>query len=153
MQEVIHTERSSEIWSHCKLGASLNSATTSVTLDYRCSFLSLDFILCRVSTIDIRAMAWHFKDEKPGKSFQILFFNHLLPKSFTVWTFFSSPNSYVMMMIFTDDSFSRVAFHNLLKLKGKCGTWSHSRCRDNLSRIVIVAAGVLDGFRSLFWGI
>ena len=30
------------------------------------------------------------------------------------------------MMIFNDDSFDRVAFHNLLKLKGKCGTWSHT---------------------------
>lgn len=126
MQEVIHTGRNSEIWSHCKLGPSLNSATTSVTLDKQVLFSEPRFILCHVSRIDIRAMAWHFKDKKPGKSFQILFFNHLLPKTFTVWTFFLSPNSYVIMMIFNDDSFDRVAFHNLLKLKGKCGTWSHT---------------------------
>lgn len=130
MQEVIHTGRNSEIWSHWKLGPSLNSATTSVTLDKQVLFSEPRFIPCHVSRIDIRAMAWHFKDKKPGKSFQILFFNHLLPKTFTVWTFFLSPNSYVIMMIFNDDSFDRVAFHNLLKLKGKCGTWSQTADAD-----------------------
>lgn len=76
MQEVTHTERNSEIWNHWKLGPSLNSATTSVTLDKQVLFSEPRFILCHVSRIDIRAMAWHFKDKKPGKSFQILFFNH-----------------------------------------------------------------------------
>lgn len=117
MQEVTHASRSSEIWSHWKLSPSLNSATTSVTLDKQCSFLSLNSILCHVSRIDTRAMAWHFKDEKPGKSFQILFFNHLLSKSFTVWTFFLSPNSYVMMMIFNHDSLAGLLFKICLNLK------------------------------------
>lgn len=118
----------------------------------RYSFLSLHILICHLAELSLEP--WYvFKNEKPGKPFQTVFFNHLLPKSFSAWTVFLSPTSYVMMMTSRYDSFDRLAYHKLLKLKGKCGTCSPTVVSEITTVELIIAAGVLCGTGALVCGV